>query len=660
MLILNCLILVFIAFSVSLLLTPVVRNLALRIGAVDKPGARKIHVVAVPRLGGVGVVLALCLTVLTAHGLVGLDPALTRYMETWSPVIIGGIIVFLTGVWDDLRPLPVWLKFLFQALAACVAIWSDIRLEYISALGDGVFSLGMFAIPLTLLWIVGLTNAFNLIDGLDGLATGLGLIAAVTSATIFFIGGEVSDGLLLLILAGALAGFLRHNFHPASIFLGDSGSQFIGYVLAVTAITDVQKAANTLPVIIPLLVFGLPIFDTILSMFRRVFKDRAAGQVHEVTLRERILSTKRIFLPDRDHVHHRLLTMGFSHRSAVLTLYALASALSLLALISVVARYRNTGAILLTAIIVIYLGLRKLGYKRVAFLKTATVLRWSERILRARLSFHAVMDLILIAAAYWGAFILKYDGLWAPDDTNWYLVMFPFVFTLQMCVFFGLGLYQGIGRARGISDLSALSFAAGIAVLLSYVVAAIYEPPSGILTFFGINAVLLQILLLGGRSTYKILVHLGRRDSVTQGPRVIIYGAGRRGQSILQELMENRALGLHPIGFLDDDLSLIGFTINRVRILGCGRHLPSILDSHKVSALIISSHKITAERLVPVMTICSKLRIPVLRGEFQLDRVSRVWLSGARDASDEREQSPTAPEKINAPGDSPVMKVSSG
>ena len=656
MLMLNCLILISIAFCVSLLMTPVVRNLALRMGAVDKPGGRKIHVVEVPRLGGVSVVLAVCLTVLTAHGLGGLDPGLARFMETWSPVMIGGIIVFVTGVWDDLRPLPAWLKFLFQGLAACVVIWSDIRLEYISALGGGAFSLGMLAIPLTFLWIVGLTNAFNLIDGLDGLATGLGLIAAITSATIFFIGGEVSDGLLLLILAGALAGFLLHNFHPASIFLGDSGSQFIGFVLGVTAITGVQESETTLPIIIPLLVFGLPIFDTLLSMIRRTFLNGGSPQSPRTTLRERIVSAKRIFVPDRDHVHHRLLTMGFSHRSAVLMLYAFAAVLSILALISEGAQHRNAGAILLTVFIVMYIGLRKLGYEKVALVRTETARRWCEQIMFQRLSFHVVVDWIVIASAYWAAFVLKYDGAFTPEVARWYLVAFPIVFIIQMGVFFGLGFYQGILRARGIAEVLALSFAAGIAVLLSYVVSAIFHPPSSILAFFAIDALLLQVLLLGGRSAYKILGHLGRPDSVAEGAPVLIYGAGRRGEWISQELMDNRGLGLHPIGFVDDDPYLTGSSINRVRILGSGSDLASILDSRKVSAVIISSHKISAECLVPLMSLCSKQRIPVLRGEFHLDRLYGVRLSGTREASVHMNRAVPAPEETRLPGHSSTVE----
>ena len=653
---LSWLILLLIAFGASLLLTPVVRHLALRLGVVDNPGGRKIHRVAIPRLGGISIVVAVVLATIAAQAL-GSIPGFMPDRETWT-ILLGGIIVFLIGVCDDLRPLPVWIRFLFQGIAAAIAIWFDIRFEYLSALGGGTFDLGIFAIPVTLLWIIGITNAFNLIDGLDGLAAGLGLIAASTTAAIFLIAGGVSDSLLLLLaLSGALAGFLRYNFHPATIFLGDSGSQFIGYVLGVTAIIGSQKGATSIPIIIPLLVFGLPLLDTLLSMGRRALGDPRSKHQRQGPLRKHIVAAKRMFTADRNHVHHRMLAMGFSHRSAVLVLYGLAAALSCLAFVSVAAQYRNSGAILLIVIAAMYVGIRKLGYEEIAFLRTR-VLRWCERTMFTRMSFQAVLDLVLIVAAYWAAFLLKYDGSWTPDVAGWYLIAFPFVLIIQMSVFFSLGLYRGIWRAIGIADVLRLSFAAGIALLLSHVVTVIWAPPSGIVAFFGIDGLLLLVLLAAGRSAHRILIHLGRRDSVTEGPCVIIYGAGRRGQSILRELMENRGLGLYPIGFLDDDPSLIGFMINRVRILGCSHDLPSVLNFHKVSALIISTHKITAERLVPVMILCSKQRVPVLRGEFQLDRLSTVRRPGAHDASDEKQQITRKPGKIYALENSPKVKVS--
>lgn len=176
-------------------------------------------------------------------------------------------------------------------------------MKSLSFYGTGAFELGVLAVPLTFLWIVGITNAFNLIDGLDGLAAGLASIAAGTCATIFLLRGDAQDAMLLLMLLGSLIGFLRYNFNPAKIFLDDSGSLFIGYVLAVTAITGSQKGATALAVVVPLLVFGLPILDTLLSMVRRFIAGLRIIQPYEAPLRQWIIAAKRIFEADQQHIH---------------------------------------------------------------------------------------------------------------------------------------------------------------------------------------------------------------------------------------------------------------------------------------------------------------------------------------------------------------------
>ena len=201
--------------------------------------------------------------------------SITVDRKAWIPILGGTTVVFLIGVWDDFRSMPAWLKFVFQALAAGLVIWFGIYVGPVSSDERSSFDLlKSLAILFTFLWIVGITNAFNLVDGLDGLATGLAIIAAATSATIFIMRGDATNALLLIILLGALTGFLFYNFNPATIFLGDSGSLVIGYVLAATAVMGSQKQATSLGVLIPLLVFGLPIIDTLLSMLRR-FAGRA-------------------------------------------------------------------------------------------------------------------------------------------------------------------------------------------------------------------------------------------------------------------------------------------------------------------------------------------------------------------------------------------------
>ncbi|HEU4371455.1 MAG TPA: MraY family glycosyltransferase [Methylomirabilota bacterium] len=297
------------ASVLALVLTPGARALGRRLGIVDVPGQRKMHTGSVPRVGGVGVTLAAVLA------LAGGTAAGAAAVQGWLPALLGGLIVFAVGLWDDLRAVRPAVKLLFQAAGAGVAVALGVRIDHVTLFGT-THALGLLAVPLTLVWIVGLTNAFNLMDGLDGLATGLAIIAAATCAAVAISRGDAQGGLLLVALLGALCGFLPYNFNPATIFLGDSGSLVVGYVLAVTAITGWQKGATALAVAVPLLIFALPIADTVLSVVRRT---RGLGVGH-------------VFSADREHLHHRLLGLGLSHRGAVLVLYVVSLSLSLLAL----------------------------------------------------------------------------------------------------------------------------------------------------------------------------------------------------------------------------------------------------------------------------------------------------------------------------------------
>jgi UDP-GlcNAc:undecaprenyl-phosphate GlcNAc-1-phosphate transferase len=300
------------ASLLSLLLTAGAQALGRHFGIVDAPARRKIHTESVPRVGGVGIALAavLALTIATATG-----AATAADVEGWLPVLLGGLIVFGVGLRDDLRPLPPLAKLLAQAAAAAVAVALDVRIDHVTFFGT-THALGLLGVPVTVLWIVGITNAFNLMDGLDGLATGLAIIAAGTCAAVAISRGDAQGGLLLVAVLGALCGFLPYNFNPATIFLGDSGSLVVGYVLAVTAITSLQKGATALAVAVPLLIFALPISETVLSVVRRT---RGNGLRH-------------VFAADREHLHYRLLGLGLSHRNAVLLLYGVSLSMALLAL----------------------------------------------------------------------------------------------------------------------------------------------------------------------------------------------------------------------------------------------------------------------------------------------------------------------------------------
>lgn len=602
----------------SLLLVPLVRRLAKRMGAVDQPGERKIHSMPVPRLGGVAIVASAVLTCLTVWGFELISKGVIHFDPgAWKPVLLGGAIMLLVGVWDDVRPVPAWVKFLFQAVAAGIAIWLGVRVEHVSLFGGEGLHLGALALPLTFLWIVGITNAFNLVDGLDGLAAGLAIIAAATSATIFFLLGDLQDALLLVIMLGALLGFLPYNFNPATIFLGDSGSLVVGYVLAVTAITGTQKGATVLAVAIPLLVFGLPIIDTLLSMVRRCVGSVRLLRSSKTQLKERIFFAKRMFEADQQHIHHRLLALGFSHRKAVLLLYLLALGLSSLALLSVLAKYRNAGVILLGVGLATYIGIRKLGYDEVVFLRTGTLLRWYEQITFDRRFFLGFVDLLLISLAYWGALWLKYEPPWTGEIVTWYRNLFPLVLIIQLIGFHVQGLYRGVWRAAEVGDFLRVGLAVLSAVAFSYVLALLSVPPQGVHSFFGIDTLLLGVLAIGVRSTYRVLDHFQQSANVS-GNTALIYGAGQDGQLILRALRQQPHFELCPIGFLDDDVNLHGRHVHRLPVLGSGDQLKSIIESQSVSCLIISSRHIHGYRLHRVMSTCRERGIPVLQGGFHL------------------------------------------
>jgi len=316
--------LAFAGMALGLVLTPLVSKGSAMLGLVDAPGGRKVHSVSVPRLGGLAIASAAALALLAA-ALGHRSAQVPQAMASVSPILIGGGLVFVVGLLDDVRPLSPWPKLIVQVAGAFIVMQAGLRIERITIAG-GSWQLGLSSWPVTLVWIVGLTNAFNLIDGVDGLAAGIATIAGTTCAVILIARGHVAEAMLLAALVGAAIGFLVFNFPPASIFLGDSGSLLFGFVLATTAITGWQKGATALAAGIPILMFALPIADAATTLVRRVLRGGATRSVSLSTLAARIVE------PDRHHIHHRLLALGFSTRGTVLLLYGITIVLSAVAL----------------------------------------------------------------------------------------------------------------------------------------------------------------------------------------------------------------------------------------------------------------------------------------------------------------------------------------
>jgi len=611
-----------IACLISLIVSPLIRRFAFVIGAVDLPGERKIHSVPIPRIGGVVIALSFTMTLSAAWNIGRLNPSwMTLDLTSWWPVLIGAAIVFLGGACDDVRPLPVWGKFLIQAAGAATAIALGVRIDHVSLFGSDPVNLGLLAVPLTFLWIVGITNAFNLIDGLDGLAVGLGSIAAGTCATLFLLRGEMDDSLVLVVVLGSLLGFLPHNFNPARMYLGDSGSMLIGYVLAVTAIVGTQKTATALAVFVPLLVLGLPIIDTLFSMVRRF---NGHKQKYD---KNWLQGLRSMFEADQGHFHHRLMALGLSHRNAVLTLYTVAMGLSFCALLSVLAEYRNAGIVILTVILATAIGIGKLDYREVDVFQVRRLLRWYDHVAFDRRFFLGFLDVFLITSAFWAAFLLKfYEARSAGELTAWYVNAFPPVLITQFICFYVFGLYRGVWRAMGIGDLVKVVLAVGVAAAASYSLVVIRHSPEGTMSFFVVDFLLLGLFAGGIRSGYRIL-DFSHQRGVDQGRAALIYGAGRGGQLVLRELMQNAKLGLRPIGFIDDDPQLWKRTIGGIPVLGKSQDVPAILDEHLVSSMLVSSKTIKEDRMKVVAEACKDRGVLILMTGLELHPLEQEYAS---------------------------------
>ena len=327
------------AMAITALLTPQVRRAALALGAIDEPAARRVHTRRVPRLGGVAIVagfflLLLALLALRTHaGLIFFATARITLGLT-----LGALLVVLAGLFDDLRGLGAKAKLAIQIAAATAAYAGGMRVEGIELPWIGAINLGWLAFPATVVWIVGIVNAMNLIDGLDGLAAGVAFFACLTNFTIASITGNLYILLITASLAGAVVGFLFYNFNPAKIFMGDSGSMFLGFVLASASLmgAGTQKSPTLIGIIVPVLALGLPITDMLMTIARR------------------FLGRRSLFVADRGHIHHRLLDMGLTHRRSVLSLYLLSIAFTIVALVTYFGRSWEIGFALfaLTAILV--------------------------------------------------------------------------------------------------------------------------------------------------------------------------------------------------------------------------------------------------------------------------------------------------------------------
>jgi UDP-GlcNAc:undecaprenyl-phosphate/decaprenyl-phosphate GlcNAc-1-phosphate transferase len=336
-----------ICFLAAILLTPIVKKLAFLIGATDKPNQRKVHQKIMPRLGGLAIFLSFLIGVIMIKpsdsylvAVLGLEGGIHL------PIIFGSVIIILTGVFDDIKEISPRIKLLGQVIAALlVVVVGDIRVEFINLPFGGELDFGYFSIPITMIWIIGITNAINLIDGLDGLAAGVSTIALFTISGMAFTMGNSYVMIMALILAVSSLGFLLYNFHPAKIFMGDTGALFLGFMISVLSLLGF-KGVTFVSLIIPVIILGVPISDTLFAIVRR------------------LVNKQPLSAPDKSHLHHCLLRLGYSHRQTVLLIYAMSIVFGLAAFIFSQATLWGSTVILLAILVAIELFVEKIGLIR--------------------------------------------------------------------------------------------------------------------------------------------------------------------------------------------------------------------------------------------------------------------------------------------------------
>jgi UDP-N-acetylmuramyl pentapeptide phosphotransferase/UDP-N-acetylglucosamine-1-phosphate transferase len=612
-----------VGFIFSILLTPWVRSAARRFGAIDPPGERKVHGTPIPRLGGLAIFISFHLGLLLSYSFdfFSYPPNfLTRIHFGW--LFIASLLAFGVGLVDDIRKIPPSVKFSFQVMAGFIVAVTSYRIESISW-PLGTLQLGILSIPITVLWIVGITNAINLLDGLDGLAAGTSLIVCFTMFGISLHDQNIGIALLSLLLAGTILGYLKYNFHPASIFLGDSGSYFLGFLLSILSLSSGLKGTTTFAILIPIMTLGLPIMDTFLSMVRRVLKSLHIFTVdnQKNILKFFYMNGKSIATADRDHIHHRLLKLGLTHRNAVFFLYGVTLLLGGTTFSCVYFRDANQALIVAAIAVLSYIGIKKLGYSEIQLLQNGTFLSLYSSPLVCGKTFKFMIDTASISLSYYLAFLLRFEGTISPTVKQYYLSTIPVILIAKMVAFYLLGIYEGPWRYIGVADFLKMLKASVLGCLAAALI--LWTLP-----FFGvfswsvllIDFNLLFILMIGTRGSFRILEHLYLAHE-NGARRVLIYGLGRSSMDAFQEFIRNPGLHLNPIGFIDDTYKNLKKRINGYPVLGSLDSLESILDKNSIAEVIIPCTGVSEEKLDRLFRICTAHRIPLRRYQTGFEEI---------------------------------------
>jgi UDP-GlcNAc:undecaprenyl-phosphate/decaprenyl-phosphate GlcNAc-1-phosphate transferase len=571
-----------IAFLVSLVGTLVCERVARRLAVVAHPSDDRWHRQSIPLLGGVAIMLGVIV--------VGLALGTARF----GPLLFLAAVMGGVGLVDDVVSLRPQTKLAAQIVLAVALVQFGTWLP--------LTPIALLNLLLTLFWMVAVTNAFNLLDNMDGLAAGVAAVAAVFRLTVFLIDGDRAGAWMMAALLGAVGGFLVRNYPPAKIFMGDAGSLFLGFLLAgVSLASEYAYTRGILAVLVfPVLLVLVPILDTAFVTLTRLLSGRAVAR------------------GGRDHTSHRLVALGISERQALGLFVGISATSGVLAILSYQNRFRYS--ILLLALLVVWLTLLgvHLARVRVGSAQATTAMpavRFVTDLPYKRQVATLVLDAILIVVAYYAAYLLRFEGGFEAERENFLRTVTP-VLGLQILTLAALGSYRGIWRYTSVQDLLHLCRAVTISVGVSVVYllfATRFEALSR--AVFVVDWLLLILLVTGSRVAFRFMGERLQPRAATPR-RALIYGAGDGGALALRELRNNAGLARQPVGFLDDDHNKRGRRINGLPILGGLDVADEIFATQQVQEVIVASHKISPERLERLGTLCAARGVLVTRASL--------------------------------------------
>jgi UDP-GlcNAc:undecaprenyl-phosphate GlcNAc-1-phosphate transferase len=509
--------------------------------------------------------------------------------------------MFLLGLVDDLHPLSPPTKLVVQVFAASIVIFLGKPIAF--------FPWGFANVILTFFWLVGMTNAMNLLDNMDGLAGGISLIAAGFLSYFYWRGGSQTLLLASLCLAGSLLGFLIYNFPPARIFMGDSGSQFLGFILAAMAVTRRPQASNVFTVLgVPTLLFLLPILDTFLVTITRLMRGQSPVQ------------------GGTDHTSHRLIAFGLSERQTVIALYVVGLVSGITGTVLEALDYDLSLVLIPILLISLSLLTAYLGRLKVVTAYTrqsGNLSRFMVDLTYRRRIFEMVLDFFIIGVSDYLAFWTRSGFQMDSSTMNLFLRTSPLAIAAAYLAFYLAGVYRGLWQYVGVDDLVRYVWATiGAVVFLAIPLLALY--PGGVyaLEIFFLYGVFLFIGLAASRSSFRVMDRVyGRQQMAGDQVNVLIYGAEDAGEIALRWIQRNPELGYRPVGFLDEDPYKWGRRIHGIDVLGGSKQVEAILDARGVGGLIIASGSGASDGpVIGLVDTCRKKGVWVrtLRLEFEL------------------------------------------